>query len=454
MSTPFPMEDAEQASNSTPKWDPWDGPVKPGVFSGLGFDEDTAFAGPVYRGLEAMGSGALKGAAVLHGLEGSIWGGAADVAESVGLPSETLRSQEALSAQYEHDARARAKDLTPNPATTGIAAQTLHGVVEGAYLMTTGAAGGVPGAMAAVGGTEGVSRYKDLREQGVDATTATAAGVLTGAASAAGVVMPAAYGTSLITRLATGAAANTAFGAINRYGDSKILELGGYQEMADQQKVWDSTQILVDVALGATFGGVHHLMAAHEVEALRTPDNRDAALTANLALRDRQSGPGVPVDPESANAHQEALEKAIGDISADKDVDVSDTGVIDGRYMERPERDLTPENKIFFDTLRESGLFHEEARLKDMEDALEARRNPEEASPREVRSQEQVDAGETVPTDPVAAALDERPALKIATEEGPVKASDAIEQAKEAHAINSDEAPKATEALAACAGRR
>lgn len=453
MSTPFPLEEQNQ-EQPTALWNPWDGPTKPGFWAGAGFNEDTAYVGPVFTALQAMGSGAAKGAAILNGAEKSIYGGLGDLADTIGVSSKPFRYLE-QGAQANTDTSCEmVKRLTPDAATTGTAMNLLHGVTEGAYLMSTGAAlGGVPGAAAVVGGTEGGSRYQELREAGVDQTTAAASGILAGATSAAGAVMPAAYGSTLLTRVLTGAASNTAFGILDRYADHKILELGGYPEMAEQQKALDSTQILIDFALGATFGGIHHLTAGEEgtAKALQSPDNRDAALAANLGLRDRQTAPGVPADPEAASLHQAALDKAMEDVLQDHPVDVSDTGVQEGKFLSRPERDFTPEQRIILDAFKESGLFDEEARLKDLQESLEGRLEPEE---REPRTQEQIDEAEKIPTDPIAAALNERPNLKIATEDGSVKASDALEKAKEDAATASDEIPKATQAAVACASRR
>jgi hypothetical protein len=171
----------------------------------------------------------------------------------------------------------------------------------------------------------------------------------------------------------TGAASNATFGAVNRYANHKILELGGYSEMAQQQKAWDGTQTLVDAALGAAFGAIHHFRSAAEQRAqaaLRSPDMQDAALTANLALKDRQSAPGVPVDPEASAAHQAALEKAAGDLLQGKPVDVSDTGVDKAGFLARPSFEDPVAAKVMVDSFKESGLLDEEANLRDLDAAF------------------------------------------------------------------------------------
>lgn len=364
MSTPYPTEEAAQTNNAEPVWNPWKSPAAPHWYSGMGFTEDTAYAGPAYRVLEAAGSGTAKGEAVLGGLLTA----AGRVYSSVGTPRVVGKELEPIGADIQAEARERVKAMTPDPATTGTALNVLHSVGEGAYLLTVGSAlGGPAGGAAMVGSVEGGSRYQELREQGVDRGTAAASGAVTGITSAAGAFLPAAYGSTLLARLATGAGANTGFGIVNRFADHQILEAGGYPEMAEQQKVFDGTQMLIDAALGATFGTIHHFTATRDVE------KQDAALTANLALRDRQSAPGVATDPEAANTHQAALEKAQADLLQRKSVDVSDSGVDRSAFLSRPERDLTPENEIILKSFKESGLLDEEANLRDLEDQFAQR---------------------------------------------------------------------------------
>lgn len=368
-STPFPLEEQGQTEKFQDNFELWDHPSTPHWYSGLGFTEDNGYFGP----FASLGSGAAKGEAVL----GGIINYAGRATSNTGQPgpvtgelgSMLQRSGEAI----ESDAKMRVKALTPNPATTGLAAQMLHSVGESTFLLAAGGFGG-PGA-AILGGVEGGSRYEELRDKGVDQGTAAASGALAGVTSAAGALIPAAYGSTLATRLLTGAAGNTAFGMANRYADHAILEAGGYHEMAEQQKGWDGTQMLVDAALGATFGAIHHAGAAEEkaVKALRSPDNRDAAMSMNLALRDRGAAPGVPIDPQAAAAHQAAMEKASSDLLQGKPVDVSDTGVNQASFLARPTFENPTAAKLMVDSFKESGFLDEEANLRDLENQFAKR---------------------------------------------------------------------------------
>lgn len=432
MSTPFPTEEAAQTDRYEPTFDLDKAGPQSHWYSGMGFNEDTAYLGPLYRVLEGAGSGAAKGQAVLGGLTNAF----GRFYNSVGTPKPVGQEIAPIGTAIEQDARERVRAMTPDPSTTGTAAQVLHGVAEGGYLMTVGSLlGGPAGAAAAVGGAEGRSRYQELREQGVDSTTAAESGTLAGVAAGAGAFIPGAFGSGLLTRIGTGIAANTAFGIADRYADHKILEAGGYTEMAEQEKAWDGTQLAVDAALGATFGVLHHLGHAD-------PEKEDAALTANLAIKDRQSAPGVATDPLSSSAHQAALEKAQTDLMSGKPVDVSDTGVDRGSFLARPERDVTPESRIILKSFKESGLLDEEANLRDLEAQFETRRSgeptpgrevppPEKGLPAEFR--EEPEEGEVRgPTDVAEQAIAERPDLEIVGERGnPVKASDALEGVKD-----------------------
>lgn len=384
MSSPFPLEEQAQTSHEG-MWDPWKGPTP------------SSFGGDVVRSpytiLEGLGSGAAKGQAVLAGLLHTSM--SPDIAQmtSEGLSPEAIASarkqademQQHGADAFAADARERVKALTPDAATTGTATQVLHGVTSAAEQMIVGSlVAGPAGGAAAVGSGEGLSRFQELREQGVTPGTAGASAALTGVTSAAGALVPAAYGSTLATRLLTGMAGNTAFGVVNRGADHLILAANGYTQMAEQAKVWDSTQMLVDVALGATFGGVHHAMSpAEERTVTALKQNTDAALTANLALKDRGSAPGVAVDPTSAQAHQAALQKALTDVVQGKPVDVADTGIERAEFLKRPAPDDTPAMQLMADALKESGFLDEEANLRDLEEQFAQRmgERPESVKP-------------------------------------------------------------------------
>jgi hypothetical protein len=360
--TPFPEEEeASQDHTFEPVWDPWKGPPKPTAFAGLAED---------YFGLAGMGRGMANLELTVSGLARSHFGRLAeDTPNPVNGAFYSLLERGAELGQQ--DARERVHAMTPDPATTGWATRLLHGFAEvGTLVAAGGATGGGPLAAAGVaGGAESGGRYSELREAGVTPGTAAASAGVTGVTTAAGVLMPAAFGSSLLTRLLTGAGANVGLGGVSRFADHTILEHAGYHDMAEQEKVWDATQVLIDAALGLGFGGLHHALAPR----LNVPETEDAAHTANLALRDRRAAPGVAVDPAAANAHQAALEKALTDLTRGQHVDVADTGVDQATFARRPEIDPREAAQLIHDVIASSGLLEEHAKLDLLEAELRLR---------------------------------------------------------------------------------
>jgi hypothetical protein len=350
-------------------WDPWQqGPPQPHWYSGMGFSEDTAYLGPLYRALEGAGQGAAKGEELLAGLWHAPYALGARLLGDVPGVGGFIKAGEQETSAMQEIARQRVKDLTPDPATTGVAAQAIASVASGAYRMVAGSLlGGPVGGAGLVGSTEAADRYTALREAGVTPGAAAASAGVTGAASFAGAFLPAGFGGTLARKIVSGAMTNAAFGGVSRYEDHLVLEAAGYPEMAHQERFWDGQAMLTDLLLGGAFGAIAH---AHEIGAapeeegspgpstaqptagagrygsqrLRelelsmgrdAPGAEDAALTMNLAMRDRRAAPGVAVDPASANAHQAALEKATEDLLQGRPVNVADTGIDNATFAVR-----------------------------------------------------------------------------------------------------------------------
>lgn len=404
MSTPFPLEEQAQTNDMRGTWDPWKGPAAPSWYSGLGFNDESHYLGPFGRALDAAGAGAAKGEAVLGGLIHQSEGIDYDVDTAGGLvatssgPQGENEGANPLANAISADAKMRVQAMTPNASTTGAAVQLLHGIVSGGTEMAIGGlAGGVTGAAALVGSSEGVQRYNELIDAGVDPETARKSGLLAGGAAAAGAVLPAGIGSTLLTRVASGAAGNALFGIANRYADHKILESAGYPEMAEQQKVIDGTQVLIDLVLGSAFGGLAHLHSP-EVEAMRNaPGAREAALATNLAIKDRETAPGIPADPQAANAHQSALESSIADLMQGKAVDVSDSRVTEAKFVERPDTRAPEVEEAVRESIKESGLFGEDNE-RDVQAILEGR-EPESVKSEPAAQEEGYTVGEQELTD-------------------------------------------------------
>lgn len=421
MSTPFPFEEASQTYGRA-SFDPSAQPKTPEWYAGLGHEDggassiDARLAGlggsPVgVASMVAPGalklirtgvlSGVAKGQAVLGGLLHTDTGIDYAVDESGGLaategaPPESVN---ALADRLSADAKAKVKANTPDATTTGAAGQMLHGLTSVGTEMAIGSFAGPLGAAAVVGSGEGRQRYLELIDAGVDKDTALKASGWTGVTAAAGAFVPGGFGTGLVTKVATGSVANTAFGMINRYADHRILDDAGYTQMAEQQKVIDGTQIITDLVLGAAFGGIAHLHETPQLKALQdAPGARDAALTANLAIKDRESAPGIPTDPEAANAHQSALESSIQSLMEGKPVDVSESRVTEADFLHRAE----PRNVEAEHTVRNAvaaGEFFGEDNERDVQAILEGR-EPESVKSEPAATEEGYTVGEQELTD-------------------------------------------------------
>ncbi|EOG8081199.1 hypothetical protein ACLIT5_000020 [Citrobacter koseri] len=255
-------------------------------------------------------------------------------------------------------AEQQVKRLTPDAATTGTAGQVLYGLFDmgGQAVVGTTLAGPVGGA-AAVTSLQGFSEFERLTAQGVDFRTAQEAGLVQGITAGAGTLIPMSLGLRAGGALAEGVGAqlartgesavrnaaatavraapdiayaagtNIAFGMAQRGLTAKTLRDGGYNEMANQYDVFDRQAIAIDAVLGVAFGGVGRFINSRG-EAASVPEfspaDVDAALAANAAHHaEIDIAPGVPVNVLSRDAHIQALQKAMSDVSQGRAVDVA-----------------------------------------------------------------------------------------------------------------------------------
>lgn len=255
-------------------------------------------------------------------------------------------------------AEQQVKRLTPDAATTGTAGQVLHGLFDmGGQAVVGTLLSGPAGGAAAVTALQGFSEFERLTAQGVDFRTAQEAGLVQGVTAGAGTLIPMSLGLraggalaeSVGTQLArTGESAvrnvaatavraapdiayaagtNIAFGMAQRGLTAKTLRDGGYNEMANQYDVFDRQSIAIDAVLGVAFGGVGRFLNARGESAATpefSPAEVDAALAANASHHaEIDVAPGVPVNVLSRDAHIQALQKAMNDVSQGRAVDVA-----------------------------------------------------------------------------------------------------------------------------------
>lgn len=331
---------------------------------------DTAASNPVGAASTDVGffDGAISAGAagVYSGLVAKpdqlLWAGldkvVSPVAEFVNQATGITDSSPEFIAEQRKLAQQQVKRLTPDAATTGTAGQILNGLFDmgGQAIAGTVLAGPMGGA-AAVTALQGFSEFESLRAKGVNFGTAQEAGLIQGITAGAGTLIPmslglraggavaesvgaqlagaggnaarniAATAARAAPDIAYAAATNIAFGMAQRGLTAQTLRKGGYNEMANQYDVFDNQSIAIDAVLGVAFGGVGRFINSRgeSVKAPEfTPADVDAALAANSAHHaEIDVALGVPVNVLSRNAHAQALQKAMQDISEGNPVDVA-----------------------------------------------------------------------------------------------------------------------------------
>lgn len=261
-------------------------------------------------------------------------------------------------AEQRNLAEQQVKRLTPDAGTTGTAGQVLHGLFDmGSQAVVGTLLAGPLGGAAAVTGLQGFSEFERLSAKGVDFGTAQEAALVQGITAGAGTIIPMSLGLRAGGVLAEGVGAqiartgesavrnaaasvaraapdiayaagtNIAFGMAQRGLTAQTLRSGGYEEMANQYDVLDRQSIAIDAVLGVAFGGVGRFINARGEDA-KTPtfssSDIDAALSANASHHaEIDVAPGIPINVLSRDAHIQALQKAMRDVSEGKPVDVA-----------------------------------------------------------------------------------------------------------------------------------
>lgn len=221
---------------------------------------------------------------------------------------------------------------TPGANEVGTAGRVLGGFSEMALPLMAG--GGNPSLLI---GSAAMGTGHDLVQQGVDAKTATGVAVTQAAATGIGFRIPF-LGSTLVSRIASGAAGNLAVNAGSAEISHAILQAAGYDAQAKNFDPLDLEARIVDLLSGVAFGGLAHLA---------TPSMRDAAATAaNAKHFQHDTAPGDPADIGASVAHQKAMEAAVRDTLAGEPVDLSGTGIDEANFVPRartPAFTETPE---------------------------------------------------------------------------------------------------------------
>lgn len=237
------------------------------------------------------------------------------------------------------------KALSVDPRSTGMAGQLLHGFFDiGSQAVVGGVMGGPGGAAIYTGINKTIGGATTGIDEGLDAHTAMQKGAIEGASAAVGVALPMTMtpmiGTkipALLQQMGYGVAANVPVGIASRYLTHQTLEDGGYKDMAQQYKAIDENALIADAVLGVAFGGLGHWMQGRSAAKAKAdadaaarsgsllsrevmPSDVDAALTVLKADHIEKSGLGLPKDAASRNAHVDAVNSAMDDLIAGRQV--------------------------------------------------------------------------------------------------------------------------------------
>ncbi|MBI6848636.1 MULTISPECIES: hypothetical protein [Pseudomonas syringae group] len=225
-------------------------------------------------------------------------------------------------------------DLRPDPAEVGIAGQIIGEAAAILPRAVIGAvAAGPAGAAIAAGAPAGYSRRAVSMAEGIDENTATLLGLSEGVVTGAGAILPAAqFVKPVLGDAAIAIGANVGLGMAHRGTAAALLDSNGYAAQAAQYRAMDGTAIATDAILGAAFFGIGRASMRRP-----TTDQVDAALTErNAQHADIDTAPGLPVDPRSAIAHQDALRAAIEQINRGEAVVLPDN-IQSATFLRTPE---------------------------------------------------------------------------------------------------------------------
>lgn len=283
-------------------------------------------------------------------------------------------------AKDQEKAQQASRDLTPNPATVGWLGQQVYGATNMIGSVAIGSlVTGNPLTGTAVGAAAmGNAAFNQAREDGLDVKTSVGMGGITAGSTFLGAFIPVTATSSMATgllgramgaevagnaataaalytaagvtatiatnvpaKIAAAGALNTAVGIPTRGATSILLEANGYPEMAKQYEAFSMSEMISDFAVGSIFGlGLHGYQKWEQANQNKIPPAQMSDLDAALSLRNAAhtelgTAPGIPTDPETRQAHVDAINKAIEDLSAGRPVDVGNT-VTEGNFMEDP----------------------------------------------------------------------------------------------------------------------
>lgn len=233
--------------------------------------------------------------------------------------------------------RQEAQKWAPDPLAVGTAGKIVFGVgtslAKAAAYSPTG-----PAAPYLFGADIGLNRAAELKDQGVDPTTANIAGLMTGVVGAAGLKMPAALGATRLQSAGIGAVVNPALNVAETGGIRLLLQHANYDQIAQQYQPFDPVNLTVAAIVGGAFGAAFHAgttaPAGERIEPTLTPEQHAAALTMN-DVRTREGDTLTSLDDITAsNAAADAQELARRQLDNGEMVSVANDVPTDPRQIQ------------------------------------------------------------------------------------------------------------------------
>lgn len=282
-------------------------PQAPGFWSGFGSSPFRGLGGAVAQGI-AFG-------AEITGAYGQVAGSLGDVNAGgmFALPTEAERKQQEAARQkmltqgvdYSNETgdlfRQRAKDIMPDPQTTGTAGQATAGLTNFAakavgYSLTTG-----PAAPLMLGLDTGLTEADKLKREGVDLPTRTKAAAVAGTVAGASIVLPVVGSTALKTAGLVGVAGPGGFMAQNATVHA-ILKNAGYERISNQYDPFDPVGLALSTLVPAAFGAAFH---ATRIGPIKTEAQLKTA--AQLTPAEQAHSDAYERSPQNLEALQQAI---------------------------------------------------------------------------------------------------------------------------------------------------
>jgi hypothetical protein len=235
-----------------------------------------------------------------------------------------------LQSDMADELRRVARERKPDPTTTGFAGQALFGVSD--FVTQAGASyflGGPLASMGGVGVSEGGATFDELRQQGVDATTATKVAAVRGVTAAATVALPVAGKTWAQTGALAAAGGPGTYVAEN-LAAREILKAADYSKQAEQFDPFDPLGLTVATGAAFLFGAGAMAMRGKGVTPGPRPtqDQVDAAhVVVQREVADQQAL-AKPGDLAADAADHAARDRAETQLAAGERVNVADVAPV------------------------------------------------------------------------------------------------------------------------------